>query len=330
MRITIASLLLSLAVITGIRVIAPPAVQAQNRALKIQIAEEATVHGDTVNLGQIAVFQPDYDPRVAELQSMQIASAPAPGNTLRFNRQFLDYKVGSAIADHGGDITLNTPDNLLIRRTAQIVTRERMEEIFRDHIMKNASWPEDTITLETVRASEDLALPEGSLHWDIRENGNTDYLGNVSATLTFFVDGQPVRKVPLSARVTVSRDVLQAVRNLQKGDLIEPKDVALVRQTSIRRQGDMLMDPSEVVGMRASRSLRAGTHLTAAMVEDPPVVEKGSTVIILAENDILRITARGEALESGRQGDRIRVRNLSSGKEFYSTVQAPGWVHVPF
>jgi flagella basal body P-ring formation protein FlgA len=330
MRTAVASILTILTLGLGTLLLSPSSVGADDRVLHIKIAEKATVSGDTVNLGHIATFQPGQDPRVAELRSVQIAAAPAPGNTYRFNRQFLDYKVGSAVADQGEDITLDTPNSIQVHRTAQIVTTARMEEIFRDHILETAPWPEDEITLESVRVPEDVALPEGALRWEIRENGNTDYLGNVSVTLTFVVDGRKIRRVPLSGRVSITRDVLQAARNIQRGDLIRAEDVLQTVKTTMRMNGDVLMDAGEAVGKRASRSIRAGRAITSAMVEDPPVVEKGSDVTIVAENDILRITTRGEALEEGRRGDRIRVRNLGSGKEITSTVRGPGRVDVVF
>jgi len=330
MQALIKTLLSILVAAAGPALLTPEQAPAADGVLEIRISAEATVRGDSVTLGQIASFQPAGDPRAASLKEVEVASAPAPGNSYRFNRRFLDYKVGSAVAELGEEVTVETPDSLLVHRTAQVVTSARMEEIFRDHVLKSAPWPENEITLESIRVPEDVALPEGALRWDIRDNGNADYLGNVSATLTFHVDSRQIRRVPLSARVSITREVVRAVRRIRRGDLIDRADVRLVRETSMRGQGDSLVDPEEAVGKRASRSIRSGRTLTAAMVEDPPVVERGSAVTILAESENLRITTRGEALEDGRNGERIRVRNLQSGKEFLSTVKARGWVTVAF
>ncbi len=321
---------LSILLAAGAAVLTPGQAPAAPGTLEIRISGEVTVRGDAVTLGQIASFRPAGDPRAASLKEVEVASAPAPGNSHRFNRRFLDYKVGSAVAGLGEEVTVKTPDSLLVHRTAQVVTSARMEEIFRDHVLQAAPWPEDEITLESIRVPEDVALPEGALRWDIRENGNTDYLGNVSATLTFYVDSRQIRRVPLSARVSITREVVRAVRRIQRGNLIDKADVQRVRETSMRGRGNTLVDPEEAVGKRASRSIRSGSTLTEAMVEDPPVVERGSSVIILAESENLRITTRGEALEDGRHGEPIRVRNLQSGKELSSTVKAPGWVTVTF
>ncbi|MFO7783491.1 MAG: flagellar basal body P-ring formation chaperone FlgA [Thermodesulfobacteriota bacterium] len=303
---------------------------AQGGTLRIHIAEEATVTGDVVTLGQIASFHPDTDPRVASLKDVEVSSAPAPGNTHRFNNRFLNYKVGSVIRDQKEEITLEAPPSLVIHRTAQVVTSAQMEEIFRDHILKAAPWPETDIIMESIRVPEDLALPEGALRWNIRKNGNTDYLGNVSAALTFYVDSRRIRRVPVSGRVSITREVVRAAGNIQRGDVIATKDVEIVEETTMRRHGEALVSKEEAVGKQAARRIRAGSTLTSAMVEYPPVVERGSSVIILAENDSLRITTRGEALQDGRQGESIRVRNLQSGKEFSSIVTGPGWVAVEF
>lgn len=299
-------------------------------ALRIQIAENATVTGDTVTLGHVASFHPETDPRVESLRELEVSSAPAPGNTHRFNSRFLNYKLGSATRDQGGDIILETPQILVIDRTAQVVTSAQMEELFRDHIIKSAPWPQSDINMESIRVPDDLSLPEGALRWELRENANTDYLGNVSATLTFYVDSRMIRRVPVSARVSITREVLRAAKNIQRGNVIAKGDLEVVQETTIRRHGEALVNEKEALGKQASRNIRAGTTLTSAMVDYPPVVERGNPVIILAENDVLRITTRGEALEDGRLGERVRVKNLQSGKEFSSTVTAPGWVTVKF
>lgn len=313
----------------GIVLAASPAPAAEH-ALEIRIAEEATVHGDTVTLGAIAAFEPSGDPRVPGLEAMEVASAPAPGSSYRFNRHFLDYKVGSALAEQGDGITLNIPPALVIHRAAQVIPSARMEEIFREHLHRNAPWSPEEMVVENIRVPEDLALPEGNLRWSIRENGNADYLGNVSATVTFTIEGRAVRRVPVSARISVTREVVRACRNIPRDEVLEKDDLRLVRETTMRRTGDVLTSLDQAVGKKAARTIRVGRTLTSAMVEDPPVVEKGTAVTIVAENELLRITTRGEALEDGRQGDRIRVRNLQSGKEIFSRVEAPGWVSVLF
>ncbi len=330
MRISVIAFLSVLTATATALLLAPAQGLAENGSLEIRVLQEATVRGDTVTLGQIASFTPSGDPRVASLKGLEVASAPAPGNTHRFNRRFLNYKVGSAVGDLEEDVSLKTPDNLVVHRTAQVVSSARMEDIFRDHVLKSAPWPEDEIIMESIRVPEAVALPEGTLRWDIRENGNGDYLGNVSATLTFYVDSRKIRRVPISGRVSITRDVLRAAKRIRRGDIIEEADVSKGRETTMRRKDDILVDPEEAVGKRASRGIRSGSTLTSAMMEDPPVVERGSAVVILAENETLRITTRGEALEDGRRGDRIRVKNLQSGKEFVSTVKATGWVTVAF
>jgi len=310
--------------------LSPGAGRAAEASLTVHIKQTAIVRGDSVTLGEIASFAPAGDPRVYELRALEVASAPSPGNSCEFNSRFLEYKVGSALSSFGEDIDLQTPSSLVVRRSAQVVTSRRMEEIFTEYLKREAPWGEKEMSLEQIRVPRDIALPEGTLHWEIRENGNADYLGNISATLTFFVDGSQIRRVPLSGRIAVTREVVRAAGRIRRGDVITGDDVEMALETSIRDRGDTLSDPGEAIGKRATRSIRTGTSLTAAMVESPPLVTKGSPVTIVAENSVVRITTLGEALEDGRKGDRIKVRNTRSGKEITSTVESAGWVKVFF
>jgi flagella basal body P-ring formation protein FlgA len=66
------------------------------------------------------------------------------------------------------------------------------------------------------------------------------------------------------------------------------------------------------------------------MVEEPPVVQKGSKVMIKAESDRILITTIGRALEDGRNGDLVKVVNVNSGKEIVARVKGPELVVVSF
>jgi flagella basal body P-ring formation protein FlgA len=308
----------------------PPSSAEASRPLEIIVSKEATVRGDTVNLGQIAVFRPSQDPRVAELKELQVASAPSPGKALRLNKRFLAYKVGSLAAAYGEEVALKAPPAVIVKRTAQVLTGERIKEIFRKHLLKSAPWDEGAMNIDVLSSPGDLALPEGDLGWEIWTNGNGDYLGNISAVATFCVDGAQVRRIPLSGRISVSGEVVQAVKPIRRGETVGPEDVDLVEVQSIKQGHQALRGLDQAIGMRALRNIRPGQTLTTRMVENPPAVRKGAPVTIVAENKILRVTTLGEALEDGWPGDRIRVRNVQSGKEITCKVQGSKHVSVTF
>ena len=87
---------------------------------------------------------------------------------------------------------------------------------------------------------------------------------------------------------------------------------------------------SEVVGLRAKRSLRKHQIFRASQVEGVPLVERGDRVQIVLQAGALRISAAGKAQEAGALGDWIRVLNMDSKRELSGRVDRDGRVHVAF
>jgi len=297
-------------------------------ALEVEINEKATIQGDVILLRDIASFSPEADPRVTELGELELGAAPYPGQTLTLNSRYLISRLGLNIT--ADDIQVKIPETLLVSRTAQIVDSENIKRIFKKHILSNTSRPPKNITFEAITAPARLVLPEGRLTWEVRERNSDDYIGNVQLIVIFRVDGRPIRKVSVSGRVRIRQMVIRAARNLRPGDLIESEDISFSSEEMTYIPKQTLIDGNEIIGKRAARSIRVNQLITAEMIEDPPVVQKGSKVLIKAESDQILITTIGKVLEDGRNGDLVKVVNVSSGKEIYATVKGPELVVVSF
>ena len=50
------------------------------------------------------------------------------------------------------------------------------------------------------------------------------------------------------------------------------------------------------------------------------LVKKGSLVDVFASGNGIYLTMKGVALEDGVEGEQVRIRNLSSEKEFHAKV----------
>ncbi len=89
--------------------------------------------------------------------------------------------------------------------------------------------------------------------------------------------------------------------------------------------------PSEVediVGKQLKRDLNAGTALTKDVMEDYFVIKRNEIVSIVIEHKKLVVKAKGRAIDRGRIGDFIRVKNLTSQKEILGKVTGSGIVNV--
>lgn len=309
-----------------------PIIQGASLAgdLAIRIKDDVTVKGSVVTLREIATFSPDTDPRVDALSRIDVAAAPSPGNGVSLNRSFLSYKIGSALSSKGEDISLEIPPTVTLRRSANIIRRSQLEDIFKEHVRSHSAWDPEKLAFEKVEVPESVALPEGKVHWEIWDRGSDRYLGHVGLSINFYVDGKQIRNVPVSGMITLKQEILKAARKINPGQVLSREDVNLVGEQSRNLQRDVLTDVETAVGKRAVRSIQAGQPISAQMLDAPPVVKKGNRVLIVAKNEVIRVSTSGKAIEDGRVGEEVRVVNLSSGKEIYGTVKGPGMVEVTF
>ena len=86
----------------------------------------------------------------------------------------------------------------------------------------------------------------------------------------------------------------------------------------------ILSHPDEVLGRLATVSLAPGAVVTARKIEVPLLVERGDRVRVAIETGGMRLMVPAEALDSAGMGERVRLLNPTSGREFTAEVIAHG------
>jgi len=129
--------------------------------------------------------------------------------------------------------------------------------------------------------------------------------------------------VPVEIRVF--RPVLVATRELRRGEAIGTDDVALEERNVLAAVGaPPLAQAADVVGLHARRTITPGTLLSAGLVELPVLVRRGDRLGVSARSGGITVQINGEALGTARLGERVRVRNLQSGRVIDAVVTGSG------
>jgi flagellar basal body P-ring formation protein FlgA len=298
-------------------------------SLEIRVKDKVKIDGETVSLGDIATFQPADDIRVDKLKVIEISSSPAPDTTRKIEKELILYKIAHLV-NSDKDIVLTIPDSIIVERNSQVISGKTLEKIFTDYVLNNSSWDQDKVVIENINTPTSIAFPKGKLDWEITEKKNNDFTGNLSINIEFFLDGESQKKVALSGKVGIIKDVVKATRNIKSGEIISLKDITIVSEKGKNFNKNSISSIEDVIGKRATRRIQADQTIQNGMVMAPPAIEKGAQVIIKAENDELLITVSGKALEDGSIGDQIRVMNIASGKEIIATVKRSDLVQVQF
>lgn len=134
----------------------------------------------------------------------------------------------------------------------------------------------------------------------------------------------------LHVRGTVSAQVELPVAAIpiNRGDIFSASDVKMERQRITRDLVGYIADPHKIIGMEARKHLSAGSKVRTSDIIAPRIIERGQTIDLIARSSGLIVNMQGEALANGAAGERLLVRNVSSGKRIEGLVLSSGSVLI--
>ncbi|MEJ2576345.1 MAG: flagellar basal body P-ring formation chaperone FlgA [Gammaproteobacteria bacterium] len=142
-------------------------------------------------------------------------------------------------------------------------------------------------------------------------------------------DDQPW-KLYVPVEIQLPGEVVVAKRPLKRGEVLSNDDLTLAPRDLSRLHRDYYTEVEPLIGQSVRRTLRRNAVVTPSSVEAHDVVRRGSDVTIIAANPTVQVRMRGKALGDGSAGERIKVQNLSSGRELSATVVGTGLVRVAY
>ena len=138
-------------------------------------------------------------------------------------------------------------------------------------------------------------------------------LGRISLTVVCASDGARGWKRRLAAKIDFLMPVYVTTVDLKKGEPLAGlnsvrRAFSSLGSSTLSRSFMKRSDPIAFTDYIALRPIKTGTVITADLVKKPFVVQKGSTVTIVASSNAVMITTSGMAQGSGRMGDIIQVK----------------------
>lgn len=135
-------------------------------------------------------------------------------------------------------------------------------------------------------------------------------------------------KIYVPVRIATLESVVVSRRPIVRGQTIQAADVNLKQMDVARFHRAYYTRIGDIVGLTSKRAIKPGATLFANMLQRRKLVKRGAQVEILVSAGGLHVRMAGKALSDGGRGDRIKVRNLNSGKVITGTIAGPGVIHV--
>lgn len=211
-----------------------------------------------------------------------------------------------------------------------LVAEGEVRRVVEGFLLQRGTGLNAELSVKRIGYKGDLRLPPGRVSFEVIAPDRWPGYGRASLALVVRVDDQVKRNLTVLVEVEALAELVVASRTVERGEVLAPSDLALVRRDLSQMQGRYLKSVDEAAGLRARNVIRGNTPLRPEHLERVPVVKSGQLVTIVAENEVVRITASGKAKGSGAIGDSIVVQNLASLKEVSARVLDAATVKVDF
>jgi flagella basal body P-ring formation protein FlgA len=277
---------------------------------------EAEVAGDYITLGHLAELPPEL---AGTWGQAPIWGAPSPGQSYTLTGEFLRYRLTRLGLGELAQEEL--PAAITVRQTGKALPPEEVAQALTRYLREHSPFPEKQLRLQVYPLEEPVVLPEGPVTLEVVPPKGGRLLGDLTLELAVLKEGRPLKRVKVSARVTLEREVVCAARPLPPQHLLTPGDVVLARREVSPGPGqDHFTAVDQVVGRILARPLAPGEVLTPRHLSQQPLIQKGEEVTVLLEEGGLEIRTKGVAQEPGFPGKAIRLLNPRSKKEFQALV----------
>jgi flagella basal body P-ring formation protein FlgA len=153
----------------------------------------------------------------------------------------------------------------------------------------------------------------------------------VQANATSTNSGKPLvpgaSNTPAAAAAPIVKTVVVPKRLIQRGTIIEAEMLEEVKQTGGNVDNSMLQSLKDALTAEAVRDLSAGQALRSSDIRRAILVKQGQLVTMnVGEKSGFLITVRVEALQDGRMGEQVKLKNTESGRQISGVVVGPNLV----
>ncbi|HVZ08421.1 flagellar basal body P-ring formation chaperone FlgA [Rhodopila sp.] len=152
--------------------------------------------------------------------------------------------------------------------------------------------------------------------------------GRFTAILSVTAEGMHPINTRISGQVMEMADVPVAATRLLPETVLRADDVRMARVRASLLATDTPRAIGQVVGLELRRAVQPGQPLHGADLIRPPLVRRGAVVQMQLAVGGLSVSGQAVAVESGADGDRIRVQNMNSRALLMAQVIGPGLVRV--
>jgi flagella basal body P-ring formation protein FlgA len=302
--------------------------------LHLYLPREVAIKDDTISLGEVSIIRgnPREGGLVAKASKIALGRITMPGQKIVIDRSM----VLSRLACNGipaSKVTLTGADTITVRRQQKIIKGSEFVELASAFLKKNLrQWRTGSVCQWNVmRTPKDLAVSEKSKDIQLSPRlVKSNAKNQAKVQIAVVQNGKQIGECEVTFRLKYNYRRAVTLVDIPAGAIISSKNIKIESAISSQPEPVNWRPP---YGLIAKRPLPANTVLglhMVAPVKPAVVIKRNQNVVIRIERPLLMVTAMGKAMNDGRTGEYIRVRNLNSQRIILARVKEDGTVEPVF
>lgn len=322
MRIVV-FILLALAVLC----IGRPA-RAAEPPVRIHLPRTAVVTAEKLHLAMLAIIRCDEPDTRRRILGLPLGRAPWPGEKVVIDRRTILGRL-AAVEVPAETVRLTGAAEIEVSRRERRLTADEFLAAATACLEESHPAPEGC-TWQVSAAAKGLAVADGG---DVKLQAAADKspAGNrLTVRVAAVEDDKELAAQDVTFRLAYLCKQAVAVEPVAPGVTLTPE---LVRLETVAKDRRTDMDFINPYGLVSTRPIAPGTVITRAMLRGPndrtrgeAVIRRNQVVVMRVDHPGFSVRALGQALQDGRVGEYIRVRNVDSKRIVAGCVMADGTV----
>ncbi|MGM0410875.1 MAG: flagellar basal body P-ring formation chaperone FlgA [Bacillota bacterium] len=286
----------------------------------ISIDSEVSANGEWIKLGDIAEISGFSDNVKNELKEINLEKAPRPSYEKRITKQLVklilkdkDYEVK--------EIEFNMPEQIKVKALSQKISESEIENFVKKYVKDKIDYDYEKIEIDISSLSSEIIIPASDYSLAVNREKN-NYRGNYSLPVDIMINGDSYKRLYVNLRTSIYRKAFEAKKTMYKGNKISKNDFELKTKDITKIDAPLIddWDNSLVKDGKLTKTISNGEVLTAEYLEKPIIIKYGDEVQAEVIIGGIKVTAMVKAKERGKKGDKIKVENINSEKEFKAEI----------
>ncbi len=286
----------------------------------IKLKKEAYLDGSEFILGDIASVKAADAKLVENIRNINLGNTPDVNSGKRsVTTSEILYKLKNIGVDVK-KVRFDGEENSIVMPKLQKLDSDYIFKSVKQFVVENMPWDSDEVIIEPKRIPANIEVNAGKTDLEIAPISSNQYIGPVRYTVLISVDGRAQKSIDVSLNIIVFKKVVVALKNIRRGEPLNPNNIGLLKKELRPNTQDALTDLQSAMGMVCARNINAHGIIKKEFLQMPAIVFRNEAVQVGIETDGFSVQTIGVAKEDGGLGDYIHVQNLDSKKVYFAKV----------